>query len=352
MRIGLFAAITIAVTVWGYKFMKGKNLLKPSNTYYVEYYDVNQLTATSPVLIRGLRVGTVAEVKLSDDLQTVTAKLDINRGIRLAKGTEALVASTSIMGGKAVVLKTPGPCDGETCHKPGDYLPGRVQGMIESMLGDSDIDEYVEKIKGSLSDMFGSVSDSLTNEETASNLAQSFRNIQLILANIEGITAQLNQNMGAYDTELKQSLSNVEQFTAMLASNNEQIVGTITNLNRLTEDLANAELGAKADDIATSASEAVKSAEATMQKADETLAELKLLIANINEGEGTLGKLMTDEELFNNLNSTARNLDLLLQDFRLNPKRYVNVSVFGKKQKDYTVPENDPAMLQDSTGNN
>lgn len=352
MRIGLFAAITIAVTVWGYKFMKGKNLLKPSNTYYVEYYNVNQLTATSPVLIRGLRVGTVAEVQLSDDLQTVTAKLDINRGIRLARGTEALVASTSIMGGKAVVLKTPGPCDGETCHEPGDYLPGRVQGMIESMLGDSDIDEYVEKIKGSLSDMFGSVSDSLTNEETASNLAQSFRNIQLILANVEGITAQLNRNMGAYDNELKQSLANVEQFTSMLANNNEQISGTINNLNRLTEDLANAEIGAKADDIASSASEAVKSAEATMQKADETLAELKLLISNINEGEGTLGKLMTDEELFDNLNSTARNLDLLLQDFRLNPKRYVNVSVFGKKQKDYAVPDDDPAMQSDSTGNN
>jgi phospholipid/cholesterol/gamma-HCH transport system substrate-binding protein len=224
--------------------------------------------------------------------------------------------------------------------------------MIESMLGDSDIEEYVEKIKGSISDMFGSVSDSLTNEETASNLAQSFRNIQLILANIEGITAQLDQNMGVYDTELKQSLSNVEQFTAMLAGNNEQISGTITNLNRLTEDLANAELGAKVDDISSSASAAVQSAEATMQKADETLAELKLLITNINEGEGTLGKLMTDEELFNNLNSTARNLDLLLQDFRLNPKRYVNVSVFGKKQKDYAVPEDDPAMQQDSTGNN
>lgn len=352
MRIGLFAAITIAVTVWGYKFMKGKNLLKPSNTYFVEYININELTATSPVLIRGLRIGTVAEVKLSDDLQTVTAKLDIDRGIRLAKGTEALVVSTSIMGGKAVVLKTPGPCDGETCHEPGDYLPGRVQGLIESMLGDSDIDEYVEKIKGSFSDMFGSVTDSLTNEETASNLAQSFRNIQLILANIEGITAQLNENMGAYDNELRQSLANVEEFTGMLASNNDEITATIANLNRLTEELANAELGSKTEQIANSANDAVASAEATLLKADETLNELKSLIAKINNGEGTLGRLATDEEMYNNLNSTARNLDLLLQDFRLNPKRYVNVSVFGKKQKDYAVPENDPAMQQDSSGNN
>ena len=343
MRIGLLAAITIAVTVWGYKFMKGKNLLTASNTYYVEYHNVDELTATSPVLIRGLRVGTVAIVELSSDLQSVTATLDIDRGIILAKGTEALVVSTSIMGGKAVVLKTPGPCEGDDCHTPGDYLPGRVQGLFESLLGDSDIDEYVEKAKEGLHEVFGSLTDSLTSPEAASEIAKSFRDIQMILANIEGITRQLNNSMGDYDKRIISTLENVDAFTGMLAENNEEISGTLSNLRKLTDDLSEADMGNKLSGIMTSAEDAVGSLDATMAKADSALIQINILLADMNSGNGTMGKLLKDEELYNNLNSTAHDLDLLLQDFRLNPKRYVNVSVFGKKQKDYAIPEDDPS---------
>lgn len=342
MRIGLLAAITIAVTVWGYKFMKGKNLLKASNTYYVDYHNVNELTATSPVLIRGLRVGTVASVELSDDLQTVTAALDIERGIVLAKGTEALVVSTSIMGGKAVVLKTPGPCEGSDCHSSGDYLPGRVQGLFESLLGDSDVEEYVEKIKTGMHEIFGSLVDTLTSPEAASEIAKSFRDIQLILSNIEGITRQLNTSMGDYDKRIISTLENVDDFTGMLAENNEEISETLSNLNKLTSDLSKADVGNKLSSIMTSTEDAVGSLDATMAKADSALIQINILLADMNAGHGTMGKLLKDDELYNNLNSTAHDLDLLLQDFRLNPKRYVNVSVFGKKQKDYTIPENDP----------
>ena len=342
MRIGLLAAIIIAVTVWGYKFMKGKNILLPSNTYYVTYTNVNDLAATSPVFIRGLKVGTVEQIELSDDLSAVTAKLDIRRGIRLAKGTEALVVSTSFMGGRAVVLDIPGPCDGESCHEPGDVLPGRVQGLFESLLGDSDFDEYWDKVKDGVGEMFGTMGDTL-NEETASQLAVMFRDLQLILSHVEGLTGQLDQNMAAYDTRLKQSLANVEEFTGMLADNNENISNTLDNLNTLSEDLKNADLGGKAAGMVESADDAVAALEATLTKADETFEELSRVLEGINNGEGSLGKLANDQELYDNLNNSMKNLDLLLQDFRLNPKRYVNVSVFGKKQKEYAVPEDDPA---------
>ncbi|RLD20296.1 MAG: hypothetical protein DRI69_06635 [Bacteroidetes bacterium] len=343
MRIGLLAAITIAVTVWGYKFMKGKNLLKASNTYYVEYYNVNELTATSPVLIRGLRVGTVAAVELSDDLQSVTATLDIERGILLAKGTEALVVSTSIMGGKAIVLKVPGPCEESDCHTPGDYLPGRVQGLFESLLGDSDMEEYIEKAKEGLHEVFGSLTDSLTSPKAASEIAKSFRDIQMILANIEGITRQLNTSMEDYDKRILSTLENVDTFTGGLAESTEDISETLSNLRKLTADFNDADIGNKVSGIMTSAEDVMGSLDATMTKADSALIQINILLADMNAGHGTLGKLMKDEELYNNLNSTAHDLDLLLQDFRLNPKRYVNVSVFGKKQKDYAVPEDDPA---------
>ena len=342
MRIGLLAAIIIGVTVWGYKFMKGKNILLPSNTYFVTYTDVNDLAATSPVFIRGLKVGTVEQIELSEDLSKVTAKLDIRRGIKLAKGTEALVVSTSFMGGRGVVLDVPGPCEGDMCHQPGDVLPGRVQGLFESLLGGSDFDEYWDKVKDGVGEMFGTMTDSL-NEESATRLAIMFRDLQLILSHVEGLTGQIDQNMVVYDARLKQSLANVEEFTGMLADNNENISSTLSNLNTLSEDLKNADLGNKAAGVVESADDAVAALEGTLSKADETLNQLNTLITDINEGKGSLGKLANDQELYENLNNSARNLDLLLQDFRLNPKRYVNVSVFGKKQKEYAVPEDDPA---------
>ena len=125
LRIGLLAAICIAVTVWGYKFMKGKNILNPSNYYYAEYENIDELSSTSPVLIRGLRVGTVSEVRLSEDMKRIIATLDINKGVRIPKNTEALVVNTSIMGGKAVVLDVKSRCEGDACAKRGDVLPGR-----------------------------------------------------------------------------------------------------------------------------------------------------------------------------------------------------------------------------------
>ena len=344
LRIGLLAVITIAVTVWGYKFMKGKNILSASNTYYVEYENIDELTASSPVYIRGLRVGTVAETRLSEDMYSVIATLDIQRGIKIHRETEALVVSTSIMGGKAVVLDVQGPCDGMDCAEPGDYLPGRVQGLLESLLGDTDLNEVFDQLKGGIEEMLGPVTDTLAGPGTLSALAQSFRNIQMILENVESLTRQLDEAIPAYDREIQGTLGNLESFTSALAEQGENIDSTLANIKVITDDLREAELGTKAGDFITSGEGAIDEVQSTIRTADSTLLELQKLIANMNSGQGTIGKLMTDDSLYTNLNLTARNLELLLQDFRLNPKRYVNVSVFGKKQKDYNSPEYDPAF--------
>jgi phospholipid/cholesterol/gamma-HCH transport system substrate-binding protein len=142
LRIGLLTAICIAVTVWGYKFMKGKNILNASNYYYAEYEDIDELAATSPVLIRGMQVGTVSATNLSKDMQRIVATLDIDRGIHFPKNTEALVVNTSIMGGKAIVLNVSGPCSGKDCAQRGDTLNGRVEGLFESMFGKQDVEDY------------------------------------------------------------------------------------------------------------------------------------------------------------------------------------------------------------------
>jgi phospholipid/cholesterol/gamma-HCH transport system substrate-binding protein len=317
--------------------MKGKNLLNRSNFYYAEYQNIDELSATSPVLIRGLRIGTVSEVKLKDDMTTIVATLDIDRGIRFPKNTEALIINTSIMGGKAVVLDVKASCSGDDCAQRGDYLKGRVQGMLESMFADQDIPGYMQQLKSGLGDIVTDISDSLSAQGASNEFAKTFRALQEVLVNLASFTAQLSGSMSAYDRKLQSSLDNLSTFTDALAASDAQITSALANLDTITGDFKNAQLGTSLNTTMTSFDE-------TLAKVDKSFNELEGLLKEINSGQGTLGKLSKDKELYDNLNETSAQLALLLQDFRLNPKRYVNVSVFGKKQKEYEVPEDDPAL--------
>lgn len=343
VRIGLLAAVCIAITIWGYKFMRGKNLLVSSNIYYVEYENINELTATTPVLIRGLRVGTVSDVELSDDMKSVIATLDINRDIRIPKDAVALIVSTGIMGGRAVVLDIDEACSGDACAKPGAYIQGRVQGFFASMLGDTDIDTYVQKVKAGVGEIITTVSDSLTDPESSSEIARTFQDLRIILHSLAGITSQLNRSVDQYDRKLLAVLNNLDTLTSTVARNNESIARTLVNIETISADLSDANLGATTSETMQTTQEAMETVARTAEQAQSSLSELTTLLEGINAGQGTLGALAADEELYNNLNLTARNLELLLQDIRLNPKRYIQVSVFGKKQKEYIVPEDDPA---------
>lgn len=342
-RIGLLAAISIVVTVWGYKFMKGRNLLNPSNYYYAEYENIDELAATSPILIRGLRIGTVSEVRLSDDMQKIVAKLDINRGIRIPKNTEALVVNTSIMGGKAVVLNVPQPCSGDDCAKRGEMLQGRVQGLFESMFAGQDIEGYLRKIKSGVGEIVTDISDSLSASGASNEFARTFRALQHMLINMEAITKQISGSMHVYDRQMQATLGNIETLTGTLASGNAHIASAIGNLDTFSRDLKDAQIS---HTIAT-AHEAIASLDEAITKADKSFQQLEIMLGEINSGDGTLGMLIQDKALYNNFTETSRQLSLLLQDLRLNPKRYVNVSVIGRRQRDYEVPENDPARDQD-----
>jgi phospholipid/cholesterol/gamma-HCH transport system substrate-binding protein len=323
--------------------MKGKNLLNASNFYYAKYDNVDQLASTSPVLVRGLRVGSVAKVELSSDMQSIIATLDIQKGMKIPRNTEALVVNVSIMGGKAVVLDIPSPCNGNDCAERGDTLQGRVQGLFESMFGAGDVEEYVQKVKTGLGDVLGDLSDSLGMEGTTNEFAKTFQALQAVLINLEGITNQLNGSMAAYDRKTIQVLNNVESLTGNLAASNAQITSAISNANAVFADLNEANIGQTTAETMNAAKDAMKEVDAAIASADKSFKQLDKLITELNSKDGTLGLLINDKTMYTNLTESSRQLNLLLQDFRLNTKRYVNVSVFGKKQKEYDLPEDDPA---------
>lgn len=347
LKIGIMAIVVVALAVWGYVFLRGKNLLKTANIYYVRYENIDQLAVTSPVLIRGLEVGKVAAVELDEDMRSIIVTLDIDKEIRIPKDALALVMNVSIMGGKAVDLQIKGACSGDQCAEPGSFLSGRVKGMFDSLL-DPGEDGTLEKVKENVSDILNSLGDSLTSPTSDSEIAKTYTKFSLLITNLSSITGTLDKSMSTYDRHLAASLANVSAITGAIARNQDKIASSIQNLESLTRQLDQAKLGETAQNM----NKLMADAQVTMRELNGTVAEAKTSFSNLSvimkdmqNGKGSLGKLLKDEKLYTHALATTRNLELLLQDFRLNPKRYVSVSVFGKKQKDYAVPEDDPAFV-------
>ena len=346
-KIGVMAIVVIALSIWGYMFLRGRNLLSVANEYYVRYDNIDQLAATSPVLIKGLPVGSVKSVKLDADMRSIIVTLDIDKDIRIPKDAVAVVTNVSIMGGKAVELEVSGACSGEDCAKPGTYIEGRVQGMFDSMIDTSE-GGTLDKVKEQISSILQTLGDSLTSPNANNEIAKTYQHLSKLIANLSSITGTLDRSMGTYDRHLSASLSNVQAITGAIARNQDKIALSIQNMESISRQLNEARLGdaaINANKLITDAQVTIKELNTAVEEAQVSFAKLSDIMTELQNGEGSLGKLLKDEKLYNHALATTRNLELLLQDFRLNPKRYVSVSVFGKKQKEYVVPEDDPAIM-------
>jgi phospholipid/cholesterol/gamma-HCH transport system substrate-binding protein len=341
------AIIVVAISVWGYQFLKGRNIIKASNTYFVRYNDIGQLAPSSPVLIHGLSVGTVSAVELDADLKTIIATLTLNKGLHIPADAVAMIVSTGLMGGKAIELQVSGPCSGDGCAKPGTFLQGGAKGLFDSFL-DPGPGGTLEKVKSSLHDMLTTLGDSLTSPNANNEIAKTYKDFSSLIKHLSSITGTLDKSMGVYDRHLQASLANVETLTGALAKNQDKIAASIGHLESITRQLDDAKVGDNVGALVTNANATMKELNTTMAEAQTTFKKLSLITQDLQDGKGTMGKMLKDPSLYDNLNKTSKNLDLFLQDFRLNPKRYVNVSVFGKKQKSYEVPEDDPAFRADT----
>jgi len=181
-----------------------------------------------------------------------------------------------------------------------------------------------------------------------SPLNKTINNLQMTMENMAKLTASMDDMVRRSSTNLQKTMSNMESVTANLAQNNAQINGILSNLNTVSADLKNANLGGTVTNMGTAvdgANDVMNSLNTTAQSAEISVKQLNEVIAKMNSGDGTLARLLNEKELYENLEMTSKNMSLLLQDLRLNPGRYVKVSVFGGKNDDeYVKPENDPAF--------
>ncbi len=343
--IGLLSIVTLVGMIWGYKFVKGEVLLSQSYSFTTVFNDVSQLAVSSPVLVNGLKVGAVTKIEVNpENTKEMFVRYNVNGEFNLPKSTKAYMISAGIVGGKSLSLEYANVCNGADCAEDGQMLTGETRGLIGSMLAGEDIGEYITQITDGVSKSLNSVGEGDPN----SPLNKTINNLQVTMENMAKLTASMDEMVRKSSTNLRKTMANMESVTANLAQNNVQINSILSNLNTVSADLKNANLGGTVTKMGTAvdgANSVMNSLNTTAKSAEVSVKQLNEVIAKMNTGDGTLSKLLNDKALYNNLELTSQNLSLLLQDLRLNPSRYVKVSVFGGKNKDkYVKPVDDPAF--------
>jgi len=310
VKTGIIVIGGVLLFIMGFSYLKSSPIFDNSKTLYAVYPNVGGLQTGTVVSINGFGVGKVTNIKFMDAQGNLVVTFSVDSEFTFSRNSTVELYDTGIIGGKGLQIN-PVFDQGPTVQS-GDTLNSSTRpGLTE--LAQEKLTPLVRKFESAVSDadsVLINVNDVL-DAKTKKDLQGAITGLNDLMVSLNGSAKTFNALLQENETKLGNSLANFEQLSA--------------NFAMLSDSLNNAGLPN------------------TLTSLSASVAQLDQIMAKINSGEGTLGKLMNDEELYAHLNAASRELDLLLQDFRLNPKRYVNVSVFGKKQKEYTVPEEDPA---------
>ncbi|HWJ90441.1 MAG TPA: MlaD family protein [Flavisolibacter sp.] len=329
-KVGLLAIAAIVVLVLGFNFLKGKNIFSSPPVLYAKFAELGSLEKSNQVKINGLPVGTVYNVTPADkEVENIIVEIHLTRDIEIPKNSVAFI-DASILGAAFINIEKG---DAKTYLERGDTISTRLDkgiiGNIQSQL--TPTITRVNQTLDSLKITIGAL-NSIFDPHTKNNL-------QDMIANLTVSSAHLQQLLNAQSGQLAQALHNVNLVTGNLARNNDAINASIRNVESATGKLANANI------------------EGTVASLQATVNELRNTIANLNSKNGSLGLLMNDRELYDRLNKIADRVnraalsaEITMDDLRLHPKRYVNISVFGSKAKGQ--PLSSPAAKDSLPGRN
>ncbi len=325
-KVGILAVIAIAIAIWGYTFLKGRNLLTTSNLLYVEYQSVDMLATSAPVVINGFQVGVVASMNLKpEDMQTIVVVLDISSGVNVPKTAIAEIVSLDITGGKGVNLNFSQPCQGGDCAESGDYLQGRTLGILSSLVPKDELDVYLGKLGSATAEVFDTLNGRLADPE-GKGIARAFRDLQGTLANLNATTSRLNGLLASTSGDIDNSLANFSKISDTIVASSSDIRQILANAASLSDQLSEVKLGETVDNANAAISttnETLEQLKSTLSKADVAMTEVTGLIADAKAGKGTLGQLITNDSLYYRLSSASEQLESFLEDLETRPYRYV-----------------------------
>jgi len=308
IKTAILVIASILLFIWGYSFLKGRDLFTNYKTLYVQYDNVEDLSPSAPVTLNGLAIGKVSKITIDEVTGKLLVELQLKTDFPISKTSTASLYSPSLIGGKQIKI-VPNLADKELAED-GQTLASNVElGLTESLGG------KIEPIQQKLDKMLVNIDVLVTGLNNTLD-KQTQENLKKTIAELSQTMAQFHKASGSLNNILD---TNKGQINGMVSNFNK----ASNNFNKISDSLNKADLGK------------------TVRSLNQTLAKVDGLMANLNSGKGTAGKLLNDDALYNNLAKTSKELELLLQDVRLYPTRYVNVSLFGKKNKPYVAPTED-----------
>ena len=296
IKIAITAIIAIIIIYFGIIFLKGLKIFSSDNIYYVEMKDVGGLAKSAEVMAKGMNVGQVKAITYNSNSQMLTVAIELNDGMQLTQGSYANITKEMLGAAKLNIVLGNNPkatlTKGDTIYGEGNNdlmaAAGNMLPQIESML--PKLDSIITAL------------NQLTNDPSLSNT----------LHNLEYVTTNLKTTTNDINALLRTDVPGMTRKANTILGNLESTTQKLNNIN--------------IDQLAQNANN-------TLKTANKTMGELQLFTNNLNNPNSTLGRLMNDPSVYNHLDSTMQNASQLLKDLREHPKRYVNISVFGKKDK-------------------
>ena len=291
VKIGIYAVVILLCAWAGIRFLSGLDVFGRTRNYTAHYEQVNGLQDAAAVVINGVKVGQVTGVALDVENGGVDVTISVNKAYNIPTDSKAMMFSAGLMGGKSIEIKM-----GESKEylKSGDAIEtGVTLDMFDTLANElGDIKERVATLLDNLNQTIEGV-DSLVDNNS--------KNLTKTVASLNAVMADLKKS---------NIIGNIDSFCATLNQNGEKLEGIITDINSLTKALNEQQSG---------------------EKLAQAINEVNALLAKVNSGSGSIGNLVSDEKLYKELAQASQNLSLLLADLKENPKRYINVTVFGKK---------------------
>jgi len=303
LKTGIIALAIISLSIWGFNFIKNKSLYEKTRIFYAEYSNVQGLIAKSPVTINGLRVGKVVKITFHPYKKgTLVAHILMTNDVQFSKNSVAQIYSPDFISGKSLKIQL--AIDDEEYAIDGDTLQGEIDSGILGMINEqiAPLQSKVESFVVNTDSVMQNLNEVL-NAQNQQNIKKSLQSLSLTLSKFNNIANNTDAIIENNKLKMDSILSN-----ANLA---------MQNFTQITDTLQKADIGA------------------TLHKLKQSLESFSIILDSIKSGHGTIGKLMVDDALYNNLEGATKELEELLREVKLHPKRFVHISMFGKKEKPY-----------------
>lgn len=305
IKTAILVIASILLFIWGYSFLKGRDLFTNYKILYAQYDNVEDLSPSAPITLNGLAIGKVNKITIDEVTGKLLVELQIKTDFPISKTSTAAIYSPSLIGGKQIKI-VPNMADKDLAED-GQKLVSTVElGLTESLGGKIEpIQQKLDKMLLNIDVLVSGLNNTL-DKNTQENLKKTIAELSKTMEQFHKASGSLNTILDTNKGQINGVVSNFNKMSS--------------NFNKISDSLNKADLGK------------------TVRNLNQTLAKVDGLMANLNSGKGTAGKILNDDALYNNLTKTSKELELLLQDLRLYPTRYVNVSLFGKKNKPYVAP--------------